>query len=125
DILLPALVAEGLSANDRIKVRMSALQAAAHHAREPERPPTDLSLESRTAGVPPTVIATLIGGAHMIGQDRLAAPDLAKLIKEIQDDAAAMIRAVGAGAPEDGSRADARLQAIRSAGLLDATGEIE
>ncbi|WP_245454473.1 hypothetical protein [Bradyrhizobium sp. RP6] len=28
-ILLPALVAEGLAANDRIKVRMSALQAAA------------------------------------------------------------------------------------------------
>ena len=29
DILLPALVREGLAANDRIKVRMSALQAAA------------------------------------------------------------------------------------------------
>lgn len=29
-ILLPALVAEGLAANDCIKVRMSALQAAAH-----------------------------------------------------------------------------------------------
>ena len=33
DILLPSLVAEGLAANDRIKVRMSALQAAANHAR--------------------------------------------------------------------------------------------
>ena len=38
DILLPALVAEGLAANDRIKVRMSALQAAAQHAREPAIP---------------------------------------------------------------------------------------
>jgi hypothetical protein len=28
EILLPSLVAEGLSANDRAKVRMSALQAA-------------------------------------------------------------------------------------------------
>jgi hypothetical protein len=35
DLLLPTLIAEGLAANDRIKVRMSALQAAAHHAREP------------------------------------------------------------------------------------------
>jgi hypothetical protein len=30
DILLPALVSEALAANDRIKVRMSALQAARH-----------------------------------------------------------------------------------------------
>ena len=29
DILLPSLVAEGLAANDRIKVKMSALQAIA------------------------------------------------------------------------------------------------
>ena len=35
DILLPSLVAEGLAANDRIKLRLSALQAAAQHAREP------------------------------------------------------------------------------------------
>ena len=42
DILLPSLVAEGLAANDRIKVRMSALQAA-HSARAGSRivrPPT-------------------------------------------------------------------------------------
>ena len=47
DILLPSLVAAGLAANDRIKVRMSALQAAAKHAREPERPVTELAAESR------------------------------------------------------------------------------
>jgi hypothetical protein len=28
DILLPSLIAEGLSANDRVKVRLSILQAA-------------------------------------------------------------------------------------------------
>jgi hypothetical protein len=32
DILLPSLVADGLAANDRIKVRMSVLQAASQHA---------------------------------------------------------------------------------------------
>lgn len=125
DILLPALVAEGLAANDRIKVRMSALQAAAHHAREPDRPASDLGIESQTAGIAPAAIATLIGGAHMIGQDRLAAPNLAKLMKEIQDDAATMIRAVDAGAPDEGKKANTRLDAIRGAGLLDATSEID
>ncbi len=125
DILLPALVAEGLAANDRIKVRMSGLQAAAHHAQEPDRPASDLGLESQTAGIAPAAIATLIGGAHMIGQDRLAAPNLAKLMKEIQDDAVTMIRAVAAGAPDEGKKANRRLETIRGAGLLDAAGEIE
>lgn len=125
DILLPALVAEGLAANDRIKVRMSALQAAAHRAQEPDRPASDLGLESQTAGIAPAAIATLIGGAHMIGQDRLAAPNLAKLMKEIQDDATTMIRAVDAGTPDEGKKANTRLDTIRSAGLLDAAGEIE
>ena len=64
DILLPSLVAEGLAANDRIKVRMSALQAAAHHAREPDHPATDLQVECRAAGIAPAALATLIGGAH-------------------------------------------------------------
>ncbi len=125
DILLPNLVAEGLAANDRIKVRMSALQAAAQHARNPDRPASDLGIESQTAGIAPAAIATLIGGAHMIGQDRLAAPNLAKLMKEIQDDAATMIRAVDAGAGDEGRKANARLETFRGAGLLDAAGEIE
>lgn len=124
-ILLPALVAEGLAANDRIKVRMSALQAAAQHAQEPDRPAHDLAVESQTAGIAPAAIAALIGGARLIGQGRLAAADLPELMREIADDAATMIRAVRAGAVSDGERAQARLEAIRTAGLLDATGEIE
>jgi uncharacterized protein Yka (UPF0111/DUF47 family) len=70
-ILLPTLVAEGLAANDRIKVHM------------------------------------------------------AKLMKEIQDDAAIMIRAVDAGTPDEGTKANARLETIRSAGLLEAASDIE
>ncbi|KYG21504.1 hypothetical protein SE92_15575, partial [Bradyrhizobium sp. AT1] len=68
DILLPVLVAEGLAANDRIKVRMSALQAAAQRAQEPDRLVNVLSLESQTAGIAPAGIAALIGGAHLIGR---------------------------------------------------------
>jgi len=124
-ILLPALVAEGLAANDRIKVRMSALQAAVSHAQNPDRPASELAVESHAAGIAPAAIATLIGGAHLIGPSRLAAPNLAKLMKEIQDDAAAMIRAVSAGAPSEGEKANARLSAVRSAGLLDATNDID
>ncbi|RTE89642.1 MULTISPECIES: hypothetical protein [Bradyrhizobium] len=123
-ILLPALVAEGLAANDRIKVRMSALQAAAQHAQEPGRPASDLGVESQTAGIAPAAIAALIGGARLIGPGRLAAPDLAQLMQEIAEDAATMIRAVGAGAANEGERAQARLDTIRAAGLLDPADEI-
>src|SRR5262249_18348587 len=61
----------------------------------------------------------------LIGQGRLAAPNLSKLMKEIQDDAVTMIRAVEAGATGEGEKANARLDAIRTAGLLEATSEIE
>ncbi|OAE99974.1 hypothetical protein AYJ54_32025 [Bradyrhizobium centrolobii] len=125
DMLLPSLVAEGLAANDRIKVRMSALQAAHQHAEAPDRPASELVVESQAAGIAPAAIATLIAGAHLIGGERLAAPNLAKLMKEIQDDAATMVRAVSAGAPVDGEKANARLNAIRDAGLLETGNEIE
>src|SRR5450756_2513087 len=125
DILLPSLVAEGLEANDRIKVRMSALQAAVHHAREPDRAATDLHVECRAAGIAPAALATMIGGAHLAGDGRIAAPNLARLTREIHDDATAMIRAVSAGHPAEGDAATARLAAIRTAGLLEAANEIE
>src|SRR6516162_31918 len=116
DILLPSLVAEGLAANDRIKVRMSALQAALQHAQEPSHPTADLGVESRAAGIAPAALATLIGGAHLAGDGRFAAPNLARLMKEICDDAATMIHAVGAGNAADADTANGRLAAIRGAG---------
>jgi hypothetical protein len=45
DILLPSLIADALAANDCIKVRMSALQAAAHRAFQPDHPASDLQVE--------------------------------------------------------------------------------
>jgi uncharacterized protein Yka (UPF0111/DUF47 family) len=125
DILLPSLVADGLAANDRIKVRMSALQAAAHHARDPNRPSTDLHVECRAAGIAPAALATLIGGAHLAADGRIAAPNLARLMKEIEGDINEMIRAVKAGKPAEGEATTARLAAIRAAGLLEAANEIE
>ncbi len=125
DILLPSLVATGLAANDRIKVRMSALQAAARHAREPERPVTELAAESRAAGLASTPLADLIRDAHVAGDGRIAAPNLAQLIRDIADDAAEMIRSVGAGNKSEGDAASARLATIRNAGLLEAAGDIE
>jgi uncharacterized protein Yka (UPF0111/DUF47 family) len=125
DILLPSLVADGLAANDRIKVRMSALQAAAQHAHVPDQPPGDLSAESHAAGIAPADVATVVSSAHRTTDGRLAASGLAKLLADIEDDAAAMIRAVTGGRPTEGETAEKRLAAIRAAGLLTAGNDIE
>jgi len=53
DILLPSLIAEALAANGCIKVRMSALQAAARHVHQPDHPVSDLQAECRAAGIAP------------------------------------------------------------------------
>lgn len=125
DILLPSLVSEGLAANNRIKVRMSALQAAAQRARKPDEAAPDLEAECRAAGIAPAAIATLINGAHMVTEGRISAPNLARLMKDMVDDAMTMIRAAKAGAPPEGEAANMRLSAIVASGSLEASNEID
>jgi uncharacterized protein Yka (UPF0111/DUF47 family) len=125
DILLPSLIAEALAANDCIKVRLSALQAAAHRALQPDYPVSDLQVECRAAGIAPAAITALIDGAHAAGEGRIAAPNIARLMKDILDDVGAMIRAVKAGEPTAGEVMSARLSAIQASGLLEAANEIE
>ncbi|MFC5322220.1 hypothetical protein [Bradyrhizobium oligotrophicum] len=125
DILLPSLIADGLAANDRVKVRMSALQAAAQHAQAPEQRPTDLSTECRAARIAPADLASLIGGAHRTATGRLAAPGLATLIGDIENDTRAMIRAVNAGRSSEGLSAERRLGTMQRAGLLTAGDDVD
>jgi hypothetical protein len=118
DILLPSLIAEGLAANDRVKVRLSALQAAAEHARKTTETPVDLAAECRAAGIDPTAIQSLVTGAGQAGNGRIAAPGLASLSDAILCDVATMVRAVEAGAPNEPKAATDRLSAIKAQGAL-------
>ncbi|MFZ0835850.1 MAG: hypothetical protein WAM77_00225 [Xanthobacteraceae bacterium] len=113
DVLLPALVAEGLAANDRIKVRMSALQAACEHARDPQRPPTDFAVECRAAGLNAAAIQRLIDGAQFAADGRMTAPDLGELGNAMLTDLSAMIAAVQAGAPMQGNAAGERVTSLK------------
>ncbi len=63
EVLLPALIGEGLAANDRVKVRLSVLQAAARHARAPETATFDLTDECAAAGIAPEPMQALVTGA--------------------------------------------------------------
>jgi uncharacterized protein Yka (UPF0111/DUF47 family) len=112
DVLLPSLIAEGLSANDRVKVRLSALQAAAAHARNPAGPPFELASECRAAGLDLAGMEGIVNHAALAGE-RLTAPGLDRLRAAIWDDVAAMVRAVTCGDATQGNLAAQRLSALR------------
>ena len=113
DILLPALIAEGLAANDRVKARLSVLQAAARHAHDAQGGRLDLSDECRAAGLDSVSLETLANGASLLAGERMTAPGLTNLQAAIWDDVATMIRAVKAGDAAEGGRAAARLSALQ------------
>ena len=77
DLLLPSLIAEGLAANDRLKARLSVLQAAAQHAREPLGARFDLAGECRAAGIDTMAMEPLVNRATLSAGERLSAPGLA------------------------------------------------
>ena len=76
ELLVPTLIAEGLDANERVKLRLSTLQAAARHAREPRGARFDLAAETRAAGIDPVTLETLVNQANLSGGERLTAPGL-------------------------------------------------
>jgi uncharacterized protein Yka (UPF0111/DUF47 family) len=125
DLLLPALIAEGLAANDRVKLRLSVLQAAAHRAGAPTSARFDLAGECRAAGIDHIALETLVNRATSSAGERISAPGLAALGAAIWDDVAAMIRAVKAGDPPQGEQAEARLAAIRKLAPLGETDDVE
>lgn len=105
EILLPALIAHGLAANDRIKVRLSVLQAAARHARDPLNCAFDLGEECRLTGIDAMAMEALVNAAAPIPGERIVADGLGKLEAAIWEDVSAMIRAVTAGDAGEGHSA--------------------
>jgi len=124
DLLLPSLIAEGLAANDRVKLRLSILQAAAQRARNPNSTCFDLARECRDAGLDPIVSETLVNQATLVRGDRISAPGLANLGAAIWHDMEAMLRTVKAGYGAAAEAAVARLAAIRASAPFDPSDDV-
>ena len=96
-LLQPARVRAALKANDRLKLYLTVLQAAATHATAPEQAPTDLAREIAAADIrahdDAAWLRELPASASMDG-DTLHLPDLARLIVRLHDDLGAMARPV-------------------------------
>jgi uncharacterized protein Yka (UPF0111/DUF47 family) len=119
DILLPSLIADGLSANDRAKTRLSVLQAAGRHARDPDRVTFDLAEECRSAGLDSVAMESLVKRAQLLAGERVAAPGLSDLQAAIWNDVRTMIRAIKAADNVQGAAALERLAAVRAANEPD------
>jgi uncharacterized protein Yka (UPF0111/DUF47 family) len=114
DVLLPALIAEGLGANDKVKARFSVLQAAGRRAHAPQNASFDLATECRAAGLDSDAMEALIDGATEVSGDRVTAPGLDRLLAAIWDDVATMAQAVKAGDTAAGVAALDRLAAMKA-----------
>jgi uncharacterized protein Yka (UPF0111/DUF47 family) len=121
ELMLPNLLAGALKANERAKLRMSALQAAVQHARDPHGAPSDLAAECGNAGLDAGAIRSLIAGARANGGGLIEAPGLAKLKQALFADVETMIKAVGTQDAAAGAAAEQRLDTIGRA--LDLAGE--
>jgi hypothetical protein len=125
DILLPSRITEGLAANDRIKARLSVLQAAARHARNPDGIRFDLTDECRAVGIDPVPLEMLVNRSSLLAGERIAAPGLSYLEAAIWDDVAAMTEAVAAADPAQGDASRVRLATIRAAAGTKASDDVE
>jgi uncharacterized protein Yka (UPF0111/DUF47 family) len=102
DILLPALIAQGLSANDRVKVRLSILQAAARHARDPAEVHFDLEDECRAVGLDLVTMETLVNRAARLGDERITTPGLGDAAQgDVLDGRLSALKAAHAPEPSD------------------------
>jgi hypothetical protein len=76
DVLLPALIAEGLAATDRIKARCPVLQGAADHGCNLQNARFNLREECRAAGIDPVRLETLVNSAGLSSGGQITAPGL-------------------------------------------------
>lgn len=93
-LLLPAMIKTALTANDRLKLYLTVLQAAAQHARRPDQTP-DRWVEDLASGLlnDPAWLSELINGAYLNDQ-LLIVPNGSRLLEAMASDLAMMARPV-------------------------------
>jgi uncharacterized protein Yka (UPF0111/DUF47 family) len=97
-VMLPALLHAALQANDRTKLRMTALQAAVRHALSPSLSVSDFSQECQLVGIESVSLTRMIVGASATGEN-IVAPGLTEQFHELRSDVGMMLRAIAAGDP--------------------------
>jgi hypothetical protein len=90
-LMLPSWVKAALSANDRLEVYLTVLQAAASHASHPDREPPDLAKEIAAAGLSNNWLHDVAATARQVNDDLLM-PDIPRIANCFVDHLATMAR---------------------------------
>lgn len=97
-LLRPAWITAALAANDRLKLYLTVLQAARHHAEQPDAAPLDLGREMASAQVGAAWLRELPGTAYQEGRN-LHIPALRRVAVLLRDDLRVMARPLLEGGP--------------------------
>jgi len=112
-VLLPGLIADGLAANERAKLRLTLLQEAVAGVGHQGAPLRDFTVERRAAGLDDPVFDTTVSGARAVGAGCYAVPAAKRLIVGLYEDVAAMLVPLTASGAGDGFAT--RLEALQAA----------
>ncbi|MCE9567674.1 MAG: hypothetical protein K8U57_37210 [Planctomycetes bacterium] len=128
-LLLPALVNEGLAANDRAKYRMTLLQAAREHADHPHRPAPELKRERLAAGELDAELDTVVESSRRDSSDTYSIHSGHRVCEALVDDVRQMLAPLHAAvsATPDGqadTRYEQRLNAILARTPIPADDQI-
>jgi len=121
-VLLPALIEEGLAANDRLKIRRAMLQEAAAQVSEPGRAAPSMERERGGVGLTDPIFNATISGVNRIDSDTFLAPGAEALAAGIAGDLKAMNAPIEVAEAENAASLSARLNA-RLAALPDFKGD--
>jgi uncharacterized protein Yka (UPF0111/DUF47 family) len=113
DVLIPDLIAAGLVANDRAKLRLTMLQEGLGFAEKPGGLPRDFSAERRAAALDGTGFDMTVRGARLIDADRFVVPGAEQLVSGLYEDLDTMIKPLSAS--REKAQFAARLTALREA----------
>jgi len=114
-LLLPQRLQEALAANDRVKLRLTLLQAAEQHADHPDAAVCDFAAERRAAGLAEPGLETAVVESRREADGSLHVPGAAEQRSRILSDIAQMLAPLAlAGGSEAGAFGE-RERALRAA----------
>lgn len=111
-LLLPSLLSAALSANDRLKIRLSLLQEAAARANG-QRGGPDFAAERRSVGLDDADYGELLAGARPLDGQIFVAPGAEKLAQGFGPDLDAMLAPLVAAGAEEAASLKHRLDLLR------------
>ena len=111
-LLLPALLADALAANDRLKLRLTMLQEAAARAARPDREFHAFESERRAAKLSDPEYDATIAGARALADGHILVPGGRSLIAGVKPDLAAMVAPLKTANAHDYQALEKRLTAL-------------